>query len=133
MPFNLDPHQNMVSRKARNLFVLLTILSSVLVSVSRSNTTLYNKSCLSNVISATIIPSGAFSNKTLERHQNIIAFVYYAKTCLAMMRLQNMYNKYKILYIPFVFSYKLFSVKMLIFKIFQVKRNSSRTSLKTLT
>ena len=44
-----------------------------------------------------------------------------------------MYNKYKILYIPFVLSYKLFSVKMLILKIFQVKRNSSRTSLKTLT
>lgn len=44
-----------------------------------------------------------------------------------------MYNKYKILYIPFVLSYKLFSVKMLILKIFQMKRNSSRTSLKTLT
>ena len=44
-----------------------------------------------------------------------------------------MYNKYKIIYIPFVLSYKLFSVKMLIFKIFQVKRNSSHASLKTLT
>ena len=44
-----------------------------------------------------------------------------------------MYNKYKILYIPFVLSYKLFSVKMLILKIFRMKRNSSRTSLKTLT
>ena len=67
-----------------------------LVSVSRSNTTLYKKSCRSNVISTTTIPSGAFSNKTLERHQNIIAFVYYAKTSLAMVRLQNMYNEYKV-------------------------------------